>query len=353
MNLFSEWTSRGITSRNRIVVSPMCMYSSEDGFANDWHLVHLGSFARGGAGIVFTEATAVADIGRITPEDLGIYRDEHMAKLSQITGFIKSQGAIPAIQLAHAGRKASTVRPWDEGVMHSPDGRGWETIAPSPIPFSDTYPKPREMNQADIDTVKEQFAKGASRALEAGFEIIEIHGAHGYLINQFLSPLSNHRTDAYGGLLANRARLLIEVVDAVRKVWPAELPLFVRLSATEWVEGGLTVDDTVTIAKMLKLHGVDAIDASSGGNVPHAKIPVGPGYQTSAAAKIRAEAEIAVAAVGLITDARQAETILATGQADLVVLAREMLRSPHWPAKAARDLGITPPFTPAQYLRSW
>lgn len=353
MNLFSPLQMRELTLRSRIIVSPMCQYSSEDGFANDWHLVHLGSLARGGAALVFTEATAVSDIGRISPQDLGIYRDEHGDRLKQIAEFIKSQGAVPGIQLNHAGRKASTVRPWDKGITASIEAGGWEPIGPGSERFADGYPRPRAMTLDDIKLVKSQFVAAAKRALEAGFQVVEIHAAHGYLLHQFLSPLSNHRTDDYGGTPENRARLLLEVLDEIRTIWPAEWPVMVRISATDWTEGGLTITDTIQVAKWMKEHGAEMIDVSTGGNVAHAKIPVGPGYQITFAEQIRKGAGIPTAAVGMITSPHQAESILASGQADAVVLARELLRNPHWPATAARALGVNPVYIPNQYARAW
>lgn len=335
--LFRPFTLRGITFRNRIMVSPMCQYSSEDGFAHDWHLVHLGSFAIGGAALVMTEATAVEERGRISPQDLGIYRDEHIEMLARITHFIKSQGATPGIQLAHAGRKASTYRPWSGSGEIPPEDGGWPTVAPSAERFSAQYPLPHALSVEEIQEVVASFRLAAQRALTAGFEVAEVHGAHGYLMHEFLSPLSNHRSDAYGGSLANRARLLLEVVDSIRQVWPAELPLLVRLSATDWQEGGVTIEDTVEVAKLLKVHGVDLIDVSSGGNVL-APIPLRPGYQVPFAEQVRRDAEIPTSAVGLITEPQQANEIVQSGQADLVALARELLRNPHWALAAAHSL---------------
>ncbi len=348
--LFRPLTIRGITLRNRIMVSPMCQYSSEDGFANDWHLVHLGSFATGGAAIVMTEATAVEAIGRISPQDLGIYRDEHTEFLSRITRFLKAHGSVPGVQLAHAGRKASTYRPWSgSGELSVEDGR-WETVGASALRFSDNYPLPHALTTEEIQAVVNSFRQATQRALQAGFEIIEIHGAHGYLLHEFLSPISNQRSDDYGGSLTNRMRLLLEVVDAVRQIWPEHLPLFVRLSSTDWTEGGVTIEDTVEVAKALKEHGVDVVDASSGGNVL-AKIPLKPGYQVPFAEQVRHEADILTAAVGLITEPRQANEIVQNGQADLVVLAREMLRNPHWSLAAAHELKQDVTWEP-QYTRA-
>lgn len=351
VELFQPLTLRGITLRNRVMVSPMCQYSSEDGFANDWHLVHLGSFAAGGASLVMTEATAVEARGRISPQDLGIYRDEHVEQLTRIAHFIKTQGAVPGIQLAHAGRKASTYRPWSgSGELTGEDGR-WQTVGPSALRFSVNYPLPSELSQAEIAEIVASFQVAARRALTAGFEIIEIHGAHGYLLHEFLSPLSNQRTDSYGDSLANRTRFLLEVVTAIRQVWPEELPLLVRLSASDWTEGGLTIQDTVEVARALKEHGVDLIDVSSGGNAL-AKIPLKPGYQVPFAEQVRREAQIPTAAVGLITDAEQANKIVQKGEADLVALAREFLRNPHWPLAAAHTLHHEQSPWPLQYERA-
>ncbi len=349
--LFRPFTQRGITLRNRIAVSPMCEYSSVDGFANDWHLVHLGSRAVGGAALVMTEAAAVEARGRISPQDLGIYRDEHIEMLARITAFIKEQGAVPAIQLAHAGRKASTYRPWSgQGEISVEEGR-WQTVAPSAESFSNTYPLPLAMTKQDIAEVVKSFQVAATRALQAGFQVIELHGAHGYLLHEFLSPLSNHRDDEYGGNLANRMRFLLEVVDACRAVWPAEYPLWVRLSSSDWSEGGVTIADTVEVARALKQHGVDLVDASSGGNVQKASIPLAPGYQVPFAEQIRREAGIATGAVGLITQAEQANAIVSEEQADIVLLARELLRDPYWPLHAAHALHVDVKW-PAQYERA-
>jgi 2,4-dienoyl-CoA reductase-like NADH-dependent reductase (Old Yellow Enzyme family) len=343
-------TLRGITLRNRVMVSPMCQYSSEDGFANDWHLVNLGSFAIGGAALVMTEAAAVEARGRISPQDLGIYRDEHIEQLARITSFLKAQHSVPGIQLAHAGRKASTYRPWSgSGELTTEDGR-WQTIGPSELRFSDHYPLPHALTLDEMREVVVSFRQAAQRALQAGFEVIEIHGAHGYLVHEFLSPLSNQRSDNYGGSLANRMRLLLEIVDATREVWPEQFPLLVRLSATDWTEGGVTVQETVEVARALKEHGVDLIDVSSGGNAL-APIPLEPGYQVPFAAQVRRAANIPTAAVGLITEPRQANAIVANGEADLVALARELLRNPHWPLAAAHALGQDITWTP-QHTRA-
>lgn len=351
-DLFSPLTLRGLTLRNRVVMSPMCQYSSEDGFANDWHLVHLGSRAVGGAGLVLTEATAVVPEGRISPQDLGIWKDAHIEMLARIAAFVKGQGAAVGIQLAHAGRKGSTRRPWDGDGAAPPDEGGWSPVpAPSAIRFADTYPEAAEMTVADIQASVRAFADAADRALQAGFLVAEIHGAHGYLLHQFLSPLSNRRTDAYGGSFENRTRFIREVASAVRDRWPEQLPLFVRLSATDWMENGWDVAETVELARALKELGVDLIDVSTGGAVPNAKIPVGAGYQVPFAERVRREAAIPTGAVGMITEPMQAETILRTGQADLVLLARELLRDPYWPLHAANPVRGHVEW-PAQYERA-
>lgn len=330
----------------------MCQYSSDDGFATDWHLVHLGSRAVGGAGLIITEATAVSAEGRISPNDLGIWKDEHIAGLKRITDFVRAQGSVAGIQLAHAGRKASHSRPWDGGKALEPTApQGWQTVAPSAVPFAEGSPIPQALTLSDIATLLSDFRMAAQRALKAGFQVAEIHAAHGYLLHEFLSPLSNQRTDAYGGSFNNRIRLLQEVVDTVRTVWPAELPLFVRISATDWTEGGWTVDDSVALAQVLKQQGVDVIDCSTGGNVAQARIPLSAGYQVPFAERIKREAGVLTAAVGLITSAEQAEAILTNGQADLVALAREFLRDPYFPLHAAHQLdeAIT---WPVQYERA-
>lgn len=335
-HLFSPLTIREITLRNRIVVSPMCQYSCEDGFATDWHLVHLGSRAVGGAALVFAEASAVLADGRISPADLGIWKDEHIEPLARAARFIKAQGAVAGIQLAHAGRKASTDKPWLSGKPLAPEQGGWTPIyAPSAIPFSDGYQTPVALSAAQIAGVVNAFALAAKRALTAGFEVVEIHGAHGYLGTEFLSPISNHRTDEYGGSFENRTRFLREIVEAVRRVWPQRLPLFLRISATEWTEGGWNGDDSVALAKMVHPLGVDMIDCSSGGNVATAKIPVGAGYQVPFAKQIRRQTGVPTAAVGMITEPMQADQIIRNGEADLVVMAREFLRDPYWPLHAA------------------
>ncbi|MGA7524919.1 MAG: NADH:flavin oxidoreductase/NADH oxidase [Acidobacteriaceae bacterium] len=351
-NLFSPLTIGSVTLPNRVVVSPMCEYSCEDGFANDWHLVHLGSRAVGGAGLVFTEATAVTAEGRISPQDLGLWNDDHIAPLARITAFLHAQGARAGIQLAHAGRKASTYRPWSgEGVL-APEAGGWASVvAPSPIPFSATYPKPQELDQAGIAAIRQAFRDAAARADRAGFDVIEIHSAHGYLLHEFLSPISNQRSDEYGGSFENRVRLLLEVADAIRSVWPRERPLFVRISATDYTEGGWDLPQSIRLAALLRDRGVDLIDVSSGGNVATAAMSLGPGYQTPFSEAIRAQAGIATGAVGMITDPAQAAHILRTGQADLIFIAREFLRDPYWPLHAAAALGEAAPW-PVQYLRA-
>lgn len=352
MKLFTPLRIREIEFKNRIVVSPMCQYSAKDGHPQTWHLVHLGSRAVGGASAVIAEATAVEERGRISPGDTGIYNDAHIASWKPIAEFIRASGAVPGVQLAHAGRKGSTARPWEGGKIVSISDGGWEPVAPSAIAFDKDYPMPRALTLPEIDGVVAAFRRAAERALAAGFELVEVHGAHGYLLHEFLSPLSNVRTDEYGGSLENRMRLALRVAKAVREVWPARLPLFFRVSATDWQEGGWDLPQTIELARQLKTLGVDLMDVSSGGNVPQAKIPVGPGYQVPFAEEIREQAAIATAAVGMITESAQAETILSTEQADLVVLAREMLRDPYFPRRAAQEMGVklTPPI---QYGRAW
>lgn len=354
MHLFAPLTIREVTFRNRIAVSPMCQYSAEDGLANDWHLVHLGSRAVGGAGLVIAEATAVQARGRISPHDLGLWDDRQVEPLARITAFISAQGAVPGIQLAHAGRKASTARPWEGGRPVAAGAGGWDDIVgPSPLPFADGYPTPRPLGVEEIRQVVRAFARAAERALAAGFRVVEIHAAHGYLIHQFLSPLSNRRDDAYGGSFENRIRLACEVVEAVRDVWPERLPLFVRISATDWVEGGWDLEQSVELARRLRALGVDLVDCSSGGLVPGVRIPVAPGYQVPFAERVRREAGVLTGAVGLITEPEQADAIIREGKADLVLLARELLRDPHWPLRAAHRLGRgdSAPWPP-QYLRA-
>lgn len=335
-HLFEPLQLRGVTFANRIVVSPMCQYSSQNGFATDWHLVHLGSRAVGRAAAVIAEASAVTPDGRISPADLGIWSDDHITGLARIFRFISSQGSVPGIQLAHAGRKASTAAPWLGGHPLTPDNGGWTPIlAPSAIPFTTAHQVPRAMTRDDISAVIAAFAAAARRALEAGAGLIELHAAHGYLVHEFLSPVSNHRDDEYGGSYEARTRLLREIVQAVRCVWPGNLPLFVRISQTDWVEGGWTLDDSVALARMLQPLGVDLFDCSSGGNVADAKIPVGAGYQVPGAARVRRESGLPTAAVGMITEPMQADQIIRLGQADLVVMARHFLRDPYFPLHAA------------------
>ncbi|MEQ1727025.1 MAG: NADH:flavin oxidoreductase/NADH oxidase [Vicinamibacterales bacterium] len=350
-HLFDPLTLRGLTLRNRIVVSPMCQYSAHEGFLNDWHFVHLASRAVGGAGLVFTEATAVSPEGRISPEDLGIWDDVHAAPFERVARFVKGEGAAFGIQLAHAGRKASTKRPWDGHGAVPPEDGGWPVIGPSATPFADDYPSPREMTHDDIRRVVDAFAHAAYRARRAGFDVAEVHAAHGYLLHEFLSPLSNARTDEYGGSFGNRVRLCLEVTEAVRKVWPEDLPVFVRISATDWTEGGWDVEQSVELARRLSALGVDLIDCSTGGNVRTATIPVEANYQVPFAERLKRDAAIATGAVGLITTSAQADAIIREGQADLVLLAREMLRDPYWPLRAARELGQQVEW-PFQYLRA-
>jgi 2,4-dienoyl-CoA reductase-like NADH-dependent reductase (Old Yellow Enzyme family) len=348
--LFEPLALRGLTLPNRIFVSPMCEYSSSDGFANEWHVVHLGSRAVGGAGLVLTEATAVTPEGRISPEDLGLWKDAHIEMLSRITRFIKHQQRPCGIQLAHAGRKGSTRRPWDgHGAIE--DGRGWQPVGPTTEPFADGYPRPAALDETGIRDIVCSFRDAARRALEAGFDVVEVHAAHGYLLHEFMSPLSNTRTDRYGGSFDNRIRFCLEVVDAIRSVWPDAQPLFVRLSCSDWVEGGWDIDQSVELARRLKQHGADLIDCSSGGNVARAPIAIAPGYQVPFAERIRRDAGIATGAVGLITEAAQANGIISAGHADAVLLARELLRDPYFPLRAARELGAAIDW-PAQYLRA-
>ncbi|HKB10283.1 MAG TPA: NADH:flavin oxidoreductase/NADH oxidase [Vicinamibacterales bacterium] len=350
-HLFDPIAFRSLTLSNRIVVSPMCEYSSVDGFSNDWHLVHLGSRAVGGASLVMTEATAVSAVGRISPHDLGIYDDGHVPGLARIVRFIHTQKTLAGIQLAHAGRKGSTARPWDGGGRVGREHGGWEPVGPTAEPFADNYPIPCPLSVAEVEAIVAAFRTAARRALAAGFDAVEIHAAHGYLIHEFLSPLVNTRRDEYGGPFDNRARFCLEVVDAVRGVWPDRLPLFVRISATDWKEGGWDVDQAIELARLLKDHGVDLVDCSSGGAVVDQQIALGPGYQVPFAERIRREAGIATGAVGLITEAEQAETIVAAGQADVILIARQLLRDPYWPLHAADSLGVTVPWPP-QYLRA-
>lgn len=349
--LFSSLTIKSIQFKNRIAVSPMCEYSSEDGFANDWHLVHLGGRAVGGAALVMTEACAVSPEGRISPADLGIWKDEHIAELRRITTFIKQQDAVCGIQLAHAGRKASHAAPWEGNHFIKPADGGWQTVAPSAVAFKAEDDVPLALSLAGIQKVIDDFRLAARRAKDAGFQVIEIHAAHGYLIHEFLSPLSNQREDQYGGLLENRCRLLLEIVEAIQLEWPQDLPLFVRISASDWAEGGWTADDSVHLSALLKNVGVDLIDCSSGGLVQHQQIPLGARYQVAFADRIRKETGMLTGAVGLITTAAQADAIISGGQADLVLLAREFLRDPYFPLHAAHQLGVDVHW-PVQYDRA-
>lgn len=349
--LFSPLRIKSVELKNRIVISPMCMYSSIDGFSNNWHLVHLGSRAVGGAGLIFTEATAISPEGRITPDDLGIWKDEHIAGLKNITEFLHSQNAISGIQLAHAGRKASTTSPWKGRKILTLENGGWETVAPSAVPFHENEILPLAMDHKEIEKVIADFKLATIRALKAGFKVVEIHAAHGYLLHQFLSPLSNKRTDSYGGSFENRIRLIIEVTHVVREIWPENLPLFVRISVTDWVENGWNEEESIALSKILKEKGVDLIDCSSGALVPNAKIPVKKGYQVPFAEKIKARAEMLTGAVGLITEAEQAEKILQEQKADLIFIARESLRNPYFPLHAAHKLGEDVSW-PSQYERA-
>lgn len=350
--LFDEIKIRDVTFANRIAVSPMCEYSCDDGLANDWHLVHLGSRAVGGAGLVITEATGVLPEARISPQDLGIWCEAHVEPLARCVKFIHSQGGVAGIQLAHAGRKASTARPWEGGAKLTPEQGGWsKVVAPSAIPFAVNYPMPVELTIDGIAEAVAGFGKAAQRALDAGFRVIEIHAAHGYLLHEFYSPLSNRRTDQYGGSFENRTRIVREVVEKVRSVWPERLPLFIRISCTDWAEGGWDIDQAVELARVVGKLGVDLIDCSSGGNVADARIPIAPGYQVPFAERIRRDARIMTGAVGMITEADQAEKIIRGGQADIVLLARELLRDPYWPLHAAAKLGKTVAW-PVQYLRA-
>jgi 2,4-dienoyl-CoA reductase-like NADH-dependent reductase (Old Yellow Enzyme family) len=349
--LFSHFRLRGIEFKNRIFLSPMCQYSSEEGTPTDWHLVHLGSHAVGGVALVMVEATAVSPEGRISPWDSGLWSDRHVQAFKRITTFIEEQGAVPGIQLAHAGRKASTDVPWRGEKPLSIKEGGWQPLAPSPLPFGETFSVPREMTMEDLEGVVSQFADAARRSLEAGFRVIEIHMAHGYLLHEFLSPISNQRTDEYGGSLKNRARFPLSVARAIRENWPSEFPLFARISCTDWVDGGWDLPQSVELSRWLKETGVDLIDCSSGGVVPYAKIPVGPGYQTPFAAEIRSKVEMATGAVGFITDPVQAEQILTTGQADVIIIARELLRNPYWPLHAAKTFNVDVSW-PRQYQRA-
>jgi 2,4-dienoyl-CoA reductase-like NADH-dependent reductase (Old Yellow Enzyme family) len=349
--LFSPLKIKDIEFKNRIFVSPMCQYSSQNGLPTDWHLVHLGSRAVGGAALIMVEASAVSPEGRISPADSGIWSSDHTREFKRITRFVKSQGAVPGIQIAHAGRKAATDLPWRGGRPLSEEAGGWQPIAPSPVPFDDGYQAPREMTRADLDKVLSQFMEAAGRSFEAGFEVLEIHMAHGYLLHEFLSPLSNRRIDEYGGSLENRMRFPLRVAEGVRKTWPDHLPLFVRISATDWVEGGWDLAQSIELSRRLKGIGIDLIDCSSGALAPKARIPAGPGFQVPFSAAIRKEAQISTGAVGFITHPVQAEQIVATGQADAILMAREFLRQPYWPLHAATALGVDIPW-PEQYLRA-
>lgn len=348
--LFSPLSIKNINLKNRIVVSPMCQYSAKDGFANDWHLVHLGSRAVGGAALIIQEATAISAEGRISPGDLGIWSDDHIPFLKRITSFIHENGSIAGIQLAHAGRKASVDVPWNTGKQLSPDNGGWTTLGPSAIPYADTDTAPEAFTKEGIEKIKSDFAAAAKRSIEAGYQVIELHAAHGYVIHQFFSPLSNQRTDEYGGSFENRIRLLLEVIETVQEVWPAENPLFVRLSATDWAEGGWSPEESVQLSAILKEKGVDLIDCSSGGNVPYQEIPLFPGYQVQFSEQIK-ETGILTSAVGLITEASQAESILQEGKADLITMAREFLRDPYFPLHAAVELDDEIAW-PDQYARA-
>lgn len=357
--LFEPCTLRSVTVRNRIWMSPMCQYSAavqgpDQGVPNDWHFAHLASRATGGSGLILTEVTAVNPEGRISPADLGLWNERQQEAFSRITRFIKEQGAVPGIQIGHAGRKASTDAPWRGGAPVGTENHGWQPVGPSPLPFDGSHPVPEALTTQQIHEITRQFADTARRALAAGFEVVEVHGAHGYLLHQFLSPYSNKRTDEYGGSFQNRIRFPLEVVDAVRAVWPADLPVLFRVSATDWLEEdgeGWTADETVLLAKELQAHGVDLLDVSTGGNVPDARIPTGPGYQVPFAARVRSETGLPVASVGEITEPAQAEEILTSGKADAVLLARALLRDPYWPLHAARELRADGP-VPNQYLRA-
>jgi len=350
--LFDPLVLRSVTLRNRIGVSPMCQYSSVDGFADDWHLVHLGSRAVGGAGLVMTEATAVEARGRISPEDLGLWKDEHVPALERVTRFVRAHGAAAGVQLAHAGRKGSTARLWSGTGAVDPAAGGWRPVAPSAVAFDGNYPMPEALTEVEIAEVIASFAKAATRARAAGFQVIELHAAHGYLLHEFLSPVSNRRDDQWGGSFDNRARLVLRVVEAIRAVWPESLPLLTRISTTDWLGAeGWDVEDSVALARRLRAAGVDLVDCSSAGVAPRVPIGVGPGYQTAFAARVRAEAGVATAAVGVITSSAQAEHILRTGQADLVFLARQLLRDPYWPLRAAAELRAKVDW-PVQYERA-
>ena len=352
-HLFEAITIKDVTFRNRIGVSPMCQYSYENGFSNDWQVVHLGARAAGGVGLVIAEATAIEPVGRISPKDVGIWEDEHIEPLRKVSHFIRSRGAVAGIQLAHAGRKACTHRPWDGGKpIVNGNPAWWQSVGPSPVAFSESYQTPRELTKDDIKSIQQKFKEAAQRSLQAGFNMIEIHAAHGYLIHSFMSALSNHRVDEYGGSFENRSRFLVEIIREVKEVWPERLPLFVRISGTEWVEDGWSLDDSIQLAKILKQEGVDVIDCSSGGNVSGVKIQLKPGYQIPIAEAIRKQAGIKTAAVGLITEPDHANSIVQNGSADFVLLGRELLRHPSWALDAAVKLGYPAPI-PSQYLRAY
>jgi 2,4-dienoyl-CoA reductase-like NADH-dependent reductase (Old Yellow Enzyme family) len=351
-HLFEPLKIKDITLRNRIGLSPMCTYSYDDGFANDWLLIHLGTRAAGGAGLIIAEATAVEARGRISAYDLGIWSDAHIAPLKRLTRAIKENGAVAGIQIAHAGRKAGLKRPWDTGQTPAKPPQNWQPVGPSPIAFNKSYAAPHALSVNEIRDVQDSFRLGAQRALDAGFEWLEIHAAHGYLLHSFYSPISNQRNDEYGGSFENRIRFLLETTRAIRGVWPEHLPLTVRITGTDWIEGGWSVEESVELAKRLKTEGVDLIDCSSGGGVDGAKIPVAPGYQVPIAEAVRRGADIPTAAVGLITDPVQADEIIRKGQADLVLLGRELLRNPYWPLQAAQKLEQPAPIPP-QYLRAF
>lgn len=352
-HLFDPLKIKDITLRNRVGVAPMCQYCYEKGFSNDWQLVHLGAMANGGAGLIIVEATAVEARGRISPNDLGIWSDAHIEPLARVVRYLKSQGTVAGIQIAHAGRKACTVRPWDgHNPIQPDDPRFWPIVGPSPLPFDEGYQVPHELTIAEIHEIQQAFVYAAERSLKAGFEWMEVHCAHGYLLNSFLSPLTNKRTDRYGGSFENRTRMVIETVQQVRKVWPERLPLTVRISGTEWVEGGWNVEDSVDLARKLRFEGIDLVDCSSAGNIPHILLPSTPGYQVPIAEAVRRDGGVLSAAVGLITEPAQAEEIIASGKADLVLLARAILRDPAWPIHAALALGQEAPI-PSQYLRSY
>jgi len=349
--LLSPLTIKKVVFKNRIVMSPMCQYSSVDGFATDWHLVHLGSRAVGGAGLIIQEATSVSPEGRISPGDMGLWKDEHIEKLKSIVSFIHQQGTVAGIQLAHAGRKASCHEPWKNGKQINIQDGGWQTVAPSPVPFYENDIVPAALTAQGIKKVIDDFKAAAGRAIKVGYKVLEIHAAHGYLLHEFLSPLSNKRTDNYGGSFENRTRLVLDIVDAVKKVWPDENPLFIRISASDWTAGGWDIEESVKLSALLKSKGVDLVDCSSGGLIPNAKIPVAPGYQVQFSERIKKETGILTGAVGLITDANQAENILSQQQADLIILARQFLRDPYFPLHAAQQLNDTITW-PVQYERA-